>query len=210
MRLNWYFLRIAVACAVAGAPAFGQALAEHAAAASGGSAAGAAGKTVSQSVTKVFGGIGTPLDRASQTGGATTARSVPKASSAPEVTGSAAAPTPAPAVRKSPRAHAVRVSREILPPANSVASSASRVRSASSVRYSAPPIPVPTTADFKKIRLGATRLSVVSKLGPPSDGIQIPEDDGHLTEVMHYAARGADLGTVRMSDGVVTEVRAAN
>ncbi|MGH9667029.1 MAG: hypothetical protein ACRD9L_21600, partial [Bryobacteraceae bacterium] len=78
------------------------------------------------------------------------------------------------------------------------------------VMKSAPPPAIPTVAGLKSIKLGVSRKEVVAKLGQPADRIQMADESGHLAEVMHYATAGSDLGTVRMSDGVVTEVSLAN
>lgn len=72
------------------------------------------------------------------------------------------------------------------------------------------PSPVATMAELRRIKPGLSRKEVLARLGPPADRIQMADEDGRLFEVMHYTTRSADLGTVRMHDGVVTEIQIAN
>jgi hypothetical protein len=70
----------------------------------------------------------------------------------------------------------------------------------------APPPIVATAETLATIQSGAKRDDL-GKLGEPAYKMSVPED-GHLVEVYRYRAEGKDLGTVRLTDGVVTSVQA--
>lgn len=220
MRALGYFVAAAIAAAMfTGNHLSAQALAEHSAAAAGGSAAGIAGKPVSESIGHLMGnGVSKTVETSKQTASSTTARPVPKAQPKEAQKPSAAVETQAPiSASEANTVPAKPVHHPKVIPASGVqVSTRHRIPSAPApaqrpplVRYASAP-PVPTVADLKTIKPGASRKEVVAKLGPPADRIQMADDDGHLSEVMHYTTPAADLGTVRVSDGVVTEVIVAN
>ncbi|HLJ18497.1 MAG TPA: hypothetical protein VKV15_28660 [Bryobacteraceae bacterium] len=234
MLLGRYFLGAIAVTAMAGAPVMAQSLAEHSAAAVGGSAAGVAGPKVSDSLNRIMGRRVSPLvQQAAQTGSITVARPVTKAMTAtrvsttppaaatrgggvhPKSAQDAAASSlesetrpPRSVVRALPKGpYHPRIIPALVPAASQNARVPVLIQPA--VTPPAPP-PVPTTADLQSIKPGLSRRDVVAKLGLPTDKIAMPDDEGHLSEVMHYSARGTDLGTVRMSDGLVTDVSAGN
>ena len=69
---------------------------------------------------------------------------------------------------------------------------------------SAAPANTPAKEDLAKITLGMSREQVL-KLGPPSARTSM--DDGHLTEIFQYYVNTSPVGTVRLTDGVVTSVQ---
>jgi hypothetical protein len=81
--------------------------------------------------------------------------------------------------------------------------------SAPAMMPAVPPPPPLTVADLQKIQVGASRKDVLTALGTPAYKMEIP-DEGHMTEVMHYASAGADLGSIHLSDGAVTDVKIVN
>jgi hypothetical protein len=182
-----------------------QTFAEHSASAAGGSAAGVAGKTVSDSIDRVMGrGVSGSLEKATRPGSTTVTRPVTKAEK--ETDPAAATETSSTAGAAVPRTqgHHPRVI-----PTPVVRRRTTESRRTHAAQYALPP-PAPTVAALKSIKPGVSRKDVVSKLGPPTDRIQMADESGHLAEVMHYVTPASDLGTVRMSDGVVTEVTVAN
>ena len=218
MRLSQSFLGITVMLAGGWLPA--QTLAEHSSAAAGGSAAGVAGKTVSDSINRVMGGgVARPMEKASHTGATTVARPVTKAETK-EIeksrAGNAASAVPAApfdggaAASKRVRHPRVIPASEIRPSVRHKAAEVSERAPLMSVMKSAPPPAIPTVAGLKSIKPGVSRKEVVARLGQPADRIQMADESGHLAELMHYVTPASDLGTVRMSDGVVTEVTVAN
>lgn len=72
-----------------------------------------------------------------------------------------------------------------------------------------PPTPVITATPEAVAAVAAgTKRDDLGKLGQPAYKMSIPED-GHLVEVYRYQADGKLVGTVRLSDGVVTSVESA-
>ncbi|HUI80166.1 MAG TPA: hypothetical protein VLY24_19705 [Bryobacteraceae bacterium] len=68
--------------------------------------------------------------------------------------------------------------------------------------------PAATTAnviDLKRITVGMSREDVL-KLGTPSGRITT-DDDGHLVEIFQYNVNTASAGTVRLQDGIVSDVQ---
>ncbi len=67
---------------------------------------------------------------------------------------------------------------------------------------------VPSPEAFGKLEVGTPAEELEARLGPPSFRVVIPEP-GRLVEIYQYAVKGRDLGTVRVVDGKVAEVRPA-
>lgn len=67
----------------------------------------------------------------------------------------------------------------------------------------------PTAEQFEKVAVGMTSEELLAALGQPSFRVVVPEE-GRLVEICEYSSRGSPLGSVRMVDGKVTEVRRAN
>jgi hypothetical protein len=77
-----------------------------------------------------------------------------------------------------------------------------------------PPAPSPvqaaqaraiTAEDLTKVAQGMSRDELL-KLGSPAGRITTDED-GHLIEIFEYSANGTRLGTVRLTDGIVSSLR---
>lgn len=69
----------------------------------------------------------------------------------------------------------------------------------------APARPEVTADDLKKVAAGMRREDLL-KIGEPAGRMTLDED-GHLIEIYQYSAKGAQIGTVRMTDGVVSSVK---
>jgi hypothetical protein len=54
-----------------------------------------------------------------------------------------------------------------------------------------------------------TSEELQAAIGKPAFRIVVPEN-GRLVDICEYSAKGISLGTVRMVDGKVTEIRRAN
>ncbi|HTS51461.1 MAG TPA: hypothetical protein VMH05_26115 [Bryobacteraceae bacterium] len=68
----------------------------------------------------------------------------------------------------------------------------------------APAPSTPAKEDLAKITVGMSREDVL-KLGPPASRTTM--DDGHLTEIFQYFVNTSTVGTIRLRDGVVTNVQ---
>lgn len=70
---------------------------------------------------------------------------------------------------------------------------------------SAPSLPTISAEALKKVTTGMTRDQLLA-LGSPSGRLTMDED-GHLIERYQYSANGTHLGTVRLTDGIVSSVQ---
>lgn len=193
---------------VVGAIVSAQSLIESATAAAGGSAAGVAGKQVSDGLDKVFGKMADVTGKAAGTGNGLhkTTTGVPpvpevRLSGQPAATAPAATPAGRPAPGKRQAAN-----RAPGAPATSAAEPAA-VQPAAPAVAAAPPAPLPTLDDLKSLN-GATRDEVTSKMGKPASRITMSDDQG-LVEIVSFKGEGGKLGSVRMVNGKVTEVKPA-
>lgn len=66
----------------------------------------------------------------------------------------------------------------------------------------------PTTEALEKLAVGTPAEELEAKLGLPSFRVVVPEE-GRLVELYQYSAKGRDVGSVRVVDGKVAEVRPA-
>lgn len=183
----------------------GQSIVESATAAAGGSAAGAAGKTVSDGLDAVFGKVGGVVKTAS---GGKPRKATPAVPPLPTVrlTGQQPAPEAEPKTRV--KAPAAVVRRQ----ANLQASPKTTVTvdpeiPGESLTPPAPPAPVePSIADLSGLSAGTSREDVLRKMGKPASRITMSEDH-NLVEVYKFRNREGDLGSVRMVNGQVSEVK---
>jgi hypothetical protein len=180
-----------------------QSLAEHAAAASGATIGTAAGKPLSNAITKIFG---------------QTDASAKKAANAPVVK----SPDKPEREYVAPVQLAPQSGGGELPTLGGGSAPArhggfSQHRSAGEYAAITPtaavstyiPEPVraePTAEEFATIQVGANEQDVISKLGKPESKVTIPDDDGHLLEICQYWSKGKQLGTVRLDNGQVVNV----
>jgi hypothetical protein len=84
-------------------------------------------------------------------------------------------------------------------------SSADRMAFRGSYRNLPPP---PSVEDFAKIKDGSSRREVLAALGTPSSHVTIPEE-GHLIEQMSYQYERRYIGSVRIDNGRVVEIKSA-
>ncbi|HYL78988.1 MAG TPA: hypothetical protein VEU96_32655 [Bryobacteraceae bacterium] len=185
-----------------------QSLSEHAAAAAGATIGTAAGKPMSNAITKIFGQVDNDTKKAANQ--KTDIKPQPK--------------TPAPTPNSSPALGITSPDQ----PLGSHASTQPRRRTTpepvpqfrQTATASAPPaVPVvvvpivvpepprkePTPEELASVKVGATASEVLKVLGPPESRVTIP-DDGHLLEICQYWAKGKQLGTVRLDNGQVITV----
>ena len=209
-----------------------QSLAEHAAAAAGATIGTAAGKPISNAVTKIFGQT-EDHTRAASTAGVKRAEPEKPSPAGPAATATGGAQTPdAPPATASTGSSATSTTDELTEPASSARRSraesrrtAARLRrqreSAAAIDPTATlpapvaaPIPVepvvkePTAEEVAGIQIGASDRDVLAALGTPASRVTIPDDDGHLRESFQYWAKGSQIGTVRLDNGYVVKVEA--
>jgi hypothetical protein len=195
--------RLAVAALI---PAFaltclGQAMVEHAAAAAVGAAGGVGGKPVSEGLDKIFGKTAELMKSVE--------KEKPKTAAVPVKTHTAAqqaVPSDMPAPSGGGGAGTAQKAagrQRHVEPAAPVAEEA-----VAAISPLPPPKPriVPTREELAKVTAGTSSQDLVARLGVPSSKISMQED-GHLLEIFRYSVPGSDLGSVRVVDGAVTEVR---
>ena len=191
--------------AVAGTLTFGQSMLEHMSAAAGGSAAGVAGKSVSEGIDKVF----SKLDKTMQKAEATDAKSAKKDS---KDTKAKTAPPPADTtVPNHLSAPAFQSGKSRQPPAIKETAEPAVEQAAMPVlpKQRKPEIPPVTPAQIAQVHMGAERQEVLNQLGRPSSRITIP-DNGQLVEIYRYNNKSEFVGSLRLTDGVVSSVRINN
>lgn len=66
----------------------------------------------------------------------------------------------------------------------------------------------PTPEALEKLAVGTPAEELEAKLGLPAFRVVVPEE-GRLVELYQYSAKGRDVGSVRVVDGKVSEVRPA-
>jgi hypothetical protein len=164
----------------------GQAMVEHALSAAGGSAAGVAGKAVSNGIDSIFRKVNQVTGLAAQTGTLAPAR-MPAAGVAPAgAVATTADKTTCPRAGKPAPQPEPSLAMPIPSPPPE------------------PAEPVPSTAaEIARIEAGASRQDVLARLGKPSARITIPDGD-RLVEIYQYAAKGERLGSLRFTDGLVS------
>ena len=203
----------------------GQALTEHAAAAAGAAIGSGAGKSLSNSVTKIFG------DTDKKT--AEAAKPEAKKPDAKNTPGTVTKPAPDPLTAKSKPSPARSVDGPLAPSpssgsalrfsqpaaakpvssihqdetATAVINAASMTPAPAPMRIAIEPVvKVPTVAEIANIKVGTTEDELLAALGQPASRLSIPDDDGHLRETCQYWANGRQIGTVRLDNGQVVTV----
>ena len=185
-----------------------QSLSEHAAAAAGATIGTAAGKPMSNAITKIFGQVDNDTKKAANQKTDTKPQPKTPASatdSSPALgivspdqplgahTSAPASrrPTPAPVseYRRPTTANPPAVAPVVIVP----------------IVVPEPPRKEPTPEQLASVKIGATASEVLKTLGPPESRVTIP-DDGHLLEICQYWAKGKQLGTVRLDNGQVVTV----
>src|SRR5580693_2860653 len=188
-----------------------QSLAEHAAAASGATIGTAAGKPLSNAITKIFGQTDTAAKKAANPASNTKlTKPEPERESAPPIQ---PGPGGSGSIGSIGGSGGGSSSGE---PAPSRHGGFSRHPAAS--QYTAVTAPAPleipqaprrelTAEEISSIHVGASEQDVVTALGQPESRVTIP-DDGHLVEICQYWSQGILLGTVRLDNGQVINVEA--
>jgi hypothetical protein len=187
------FSLLASVCVVCG---FSQSLAEHAAAAAGASVGGAAGKPVSDAITRIFGNVDKTTAKATSAPAAA-APVAPARSVAPDLPATPAAGV-APAPQANPAPKVLRAAT--VQPVPAVA--------APETPAPAPTIGQPTADDLRAVTNGTPRGELMARLGLPSSRITIPDDSG-LLEIYRYSGADGLVGSVRLENGLVVAVQVA-
>jgi len=189
-------------------PVGAQNLLEHAAAAAGATIGVGTGKLLSNGIDKI-------LDKAAANG-SNSATKQPATVRLPSPPGT----TPPPAMNSGP---SVSQSPDNTPSAPVSRSRGRSRRPAAPIDPDKPvfasdspsytPVPAaiyvpraPSSEDFAKVKEGSTREEVKIALGTPASHIIIPDDDGHLIEILTYADLNRRVGSVRLDNGVVAAV----
>jgi hypothetical protein len=179
-----------------------QSLAEHAAAASGATIGTAAGKPLSNAITKIFGQTDTTTKRTAsaptvaKTPGKPEPESAPLIQAAPQSGGGS---LPSMGGNSTPSRHGG------FAPRRTDTEYASITPPEAVVAYQEPPRKEPTAEDFAGIQVGAAEQDMVTALGQPESKVTIP-DDGHMVQICQYWSKGKQLGTVRLDNGHVVNV----
>ncbi|MBL8218531.1 MAG: hypothetical protein JNL62_04855 [Bryobacterales bacterium] len=202
MRKSWIPVILTL---VVGAIVSAQSLIESATAAAGGSAAGVAGKQVSDGLDKVFGKMGEVTKKAAGTGDSGLRKTAPGVPPVPEVRLTGQPATAAAPAGNAPRTAPGRRQASNRGSVGAVAAGVTPAAEPAPAVTAAPPAPVPTVEDLKSLN-GASRDEVTSKMGKPASRITMSDDQG-LVEIVSFKGEGGRLGSVRMVNGRVTEVR---
>ena len=199
-----------------------QSLAEHGAAAAGATIGTAAGKPISNAVTKIFGqteeqtrsAARTPIKKEPIAAPTTTTPSQAGAGSLPGPEGSAGASSGGAAISEESSERAAAASARRAARLRRQRESAVAIQSAALPPPVAAPIPLaplvkePTPEEVANVKVGEDERDVLAALGVPASRVTIPDDDGHLRESYQYWAKGSQIGTVRLDNGVVVKVEA--
>lgn len=176
-----------------------QSMLENAAAAAGGSVGGVAGKKVSDGLTRIFEKVDKQSQKAAKTGDNATKKVAPRPSDGSEPLlevgpgvpkGDTSNVPPPPPIR-----HAA-VHKPAPPPPPVVVEVAPAP--------APPPPPVVTADDLKTVKAGMHRDDLL-RMGEPSARIMMVEE-GHMLEIYRYQKQDTTLGTVRLTDGSVSNV----
>jgi hypothetical protein len=192
-----------------------QSLSEHAAAAAGATIGTAAGKPLSNAITKIFGSVDNDAKKA-----AATKANTPKVQTKDS---KESTPTPSMSTPTLGGSSTPSIGSTSPPPSAAPGSSRRQSRDAASASrdtttVSLPVVSVPavqeqarvepTAEQLASVKVGATAKEVLAVLGPPESRVTIP-DEGHMLEICQYWARGKQLGTVRLDNGQVVTVQSS-
>lgn len=182
-------------------PAFPQALVEHSAAAAGATIGTTAGKSLSNSMDRIFGNM---EENTVHAAGVTKKVEKKKEQVLSAETGSAQTDADGPASPNG-KTKSARSRR---------GKAGARTETAATAPLIAipapPPLPKePALEDLLNVQTGTREEALTASLGRPSSRISIP-DDGHLLEILRYTAGGQLLGVVRVDNGAVVSVQPAS
>jgi len=192
--------------AVAGL-ASAQTMIEYSAAAAGGSAAGVAGKSVSNGLDKVFKSVNQAAKEAEASLKSTKPK-MPKAEPLAPAPGDATTPMTTPArtshyATATRRYTATRSNAPVLP---------KKVESfngqAVSPYVAQLVLPTVTPLDIAGVKAGMRAEDLTMQVGRPAARVVIP-DGNRLVEILTYSSREGYAGSVKLSDGQVVDVKPA-
>jgi len=197
-----------------------QSLGEHAAAAAGATIGTAAGKPLSNAITKIFGNADSATSKAAKQGEPAKKEPVkdpakePATADKPQVLGTPSAPAASGGSGGSGGGSSY-ARRSGSYASQGPSSGHSAGVSAEPAVFAAPAIPepvvkVPTPEEFASVKAGSSDKDMIALLGPPASRLTIPDDDGHLRETCQYWANGKPLGTIRLDNGQVVTVEVRN
>lgn len=181
-----------------------QSLSEHAAAAAGATIGTAAGKPMSNAITKIFGQVDNDTKKAANQKADT--KPQPKTPAPTSPTPMLGTPSPGQPLSSHP-SNPEPYRRSTRAPVSDYSQTDAVNPSvvAAPVVVPEPPRKEPTQEQLASVKVGATASEVLSVLGPPESRVTIP-DDGHLLEICQYWAKGKQLGTIRLDNGQVITV----
>ncbi|MCC6364223.1 MAG: hypothetical protein IT165_11910 [Bryobacterales bacterium] len=189
-----------------------QSLVESATAAAGGSAAGVAGRKVSEGIDSVFSKVADAAKSAAAEDGRKASRIAPAVPPIPEIrlTAKEQAELAAGANAKKSSGIAQTAGRQARLQSGAVSAEPAVSSSAPPASVDAPPASPtgPTLQDLESLSAGASRQQVLDKLGQPASRISMSNDDGFV-EVMKFRNQDGSIGSVRVVNGKVTGVKVA-
>jgi hypothetical protein len=180
-----------------------QSMSEHAAAAAGATIGTAAGKPLSNAITKIFGQVDTTAQKAAKNPSKPLTKTTTEApavklpatgatvTAGPPATGGGSSPSSSGSHRRTPRSESAAYEPAAAPTFTIVPVTA--------------PVKQATAEELALIKVGTTEKDLVEALGRPTSRITIPEE-GHMLETYQYRANGKQLGTVRLDNGQVVTI----
>jgi len=182
-----------------------QSLSEHAAAAAGATIGTAAGKPLSNAITKIFSQVDNDAQKAAKNPSKPLLKNTSEGP-APgvRVTGVPSSSGPAASDGYSPSSQPSSGSRRRAPRSES-ATYAPVVAQPFAIVPVEPPAKQPTAEELALIKIGTTEKDLVAALGRPSSRVTIP-DEGHMLEICQYRANGKPLATIRLDNGQVVTI----
>ena len=170
--------------------------------AGGGAAAGVAGKTISDKMTSVLGGVVEATGKAGSGGAAATyvpRPAEPDFSGVAQQTGVGRAK---PSRRKRQASQAAIAQPTAL-------STPARTEPPYSLRLWVPlgqVVEAPTVERLSQVKLGEDIENLAVQLGTPSSRVMIPGTDGRLWQRVKYKTNSRDVGVIYVADGKVVEI----
>ncbi|MDX1983902.1 MAG: hypothetical protein SFV51_26745 [Bryobacteraceae bacterium] len=184
---------------------FAQSIGQLGMSAAGGSAAGAAGKKVSDGFDAVMKKGSNILDGAAKTGKPKRQkqRVAPLVPPEPSFPGATAAADPS-SIASAP-AHAPRTSAPVYRPRRETGGQIDLAASMASLMIPQPARPAPAE-QLRSIEVGSSRDALIGQVGKPAGRITMYDERG-LVEVYSFREGRSHVGSVRLVNGTVTEVK---
>lgn len=176
-----------------------QSLSEHAAAAAGATIGTAAGKPMSNALTKIFGKVQSDAEKAAKNPNP----SKPLTKTTVETP---VVKTPAVgAASSTPSAQPSSVSHRRSPHSETATFAPVVAQPFVIVPVEPPAVKQATAEELALIKIGTSEKDLVEALGRPSSRITIPEE-GHMFETLQYRANGKPLAIIRLDNGQVVTI----